>query len=434
MHFGPIRSGGRSGSALLLVAGLAALVGCTAADRNASRQRTDPHSFARPDEVAVEHLELDLAVDFERRTIEGSVSLRLDRRGDTGTLLLDTRDLEIRRVVLEPGGAPAAFRLGAERPFLGRPLAIELAADTAAVRIDYATRPEASGLLWLEPRQTASGRRPFLLTQSQSIHARSWLPCQDTPAVRTTYDATVRVPPGLMALMSAENPTATHPDGVYTFRMPQAIPSYLLALAVGEIAFRPIDERSGVYAEPALLEPAFWELQSIPAMMAAAERLYGPYRWGRFDLIVLPPSFPFGGMENPRLTFASPTILAGDRSLVSLVAHELAHSWSGNLVTNASWNDVWLNEGFTTYLELRIMEEIAGGDHAEMLARLGVQNLRAAIVEFGAEAPDTRLHVDLAGRDPDDGFSDIAYEKGSLFARLLEEQVGRERWDRFLRG
>ena len=168
--------------------------------------------------------------------------------------------------------------------------------------------------------------------------------------------------------------------------------------------------------------------------MKAAERLYGPYRWSRYDLLVLPPSFPFGGMENPRLTFVTPTILAGDRSLVALVAHELAHSWSGNLVTNATWDDFWLNEGFTVYLERRIMEEIYGREYSEMLAELGKQDLLGTLEELGAESPDTHLHLDLAGRNPDEGMTDVAYEKGYLFLRRLEEAVGRQAWDEFLAG
>ncbi|MFQ5351130.1 MAG: M1 family metallopeptidase, partial [Thermoanaerobaculia bacterium] len=255
----------------------------------------------------------------------------------------------------------------------------------------------------------------------------------DTPAVRTTYTATVRVPPGLMALMSAENPTAPTADGVHRFQMPQPVPSYLLALAVGEIEFRSLGPRSGVYAEPSVVEAAAWEFAEVEEMMAAAERLYGPYGWGRYDLLVLPPSFPFGGMENPRLTFATPTILAGDRSLVALVAHELAHSWSGNLVTNADWNDFWLNEGFTSYFENRIMEEISGAEYATMLRALSLQDLESEVERLGPDSPDTSLRLDLAGRDPDDGMTAIAYDKGAALLRRLEEAVGRQRWDGFLR-
>ncbi|MFL6290995.1 MAG: M1 family metallopeptidase, partial [Thermoanaerobaculia bacterium] len=247
------------------------------------------------------------------------------------------------------------------------------------------------------------------------------------------YEATVRVPKDLLAVMSAENPTQKNAEGVYQFKMPQRIPSYLLALAVGDLEFRPLGPRAGVYAEPNVVEQAAWELADTPKMIDAAEKLYGPYRWGRYDVLILPSSFPFGGMENPRLTFATPTILARDRSLVSLVAHELAHSWSGNLVTNATWNDFWLNEGFTTYVESRIMEVLFGKEYADMLTVLGRQELGSTLEELGADSPDTHLFLALAGRDPDEGMNDVAYEKGKLFLRMLEQSVGREKFDRFLR-
>src|SRR4029078_6772940 len=230
-----------------------------------------------------------------------------------------------------------------------------------------------------------------------------------------------------------ENPTGKNPDGVYRFSMPQAIPSYLLALAVGDLAFRPLGPKSGVYPQPGVVERAAWERADTPKMIAAAEKLYGPYRWGRYDILILPASYPYGGMENPRLTFAPPTVLAGDRSLVSLVAHELAHSWSGNLVTNATWNDFWLNEGFTTYIESRIMEELRGKNYADMLRLLGRQDLEEAVKAAGPHSPDTRLHIDLTGRDPDAGTGDVAYEKGAAFLQTVESVVGRERLDKFLR-
>ncbi|HVR28737.1 MAG TPA: M1 family aminopeptidase/hydrolase, partial [Thermoanaerobaculia bacterium] len=321
----------------------------------AGHAAADPHSFARPWEASIRHLRLDLDVDFEARSLAGTAVLEIERAPEAKELVLDSWGLDVVEVLDQNGGA-VRFALGSDQGLLGRPLAVALEPDTESVSIRYRTSPDATALQWLEPRQTASGRHPFLFTQSQAILARTWIPLQDTPSVRFTYEATVRVPPGLLALMSAENPRQASPDGVHTFRMPQAIPSYLMALAVGDLAFRELGPSSGVYAEPVVVERAAWELEPTEAMIDAAERLYGPYRWGRYDILVLPPSFPFGGMENPRLTFATPTILAGDRSLVSLVAHELAHSWSGNLVTNATWNDFWLNEGFTTYFELRIME------------------------------------------------------------------------------
>ncbi len=388
----------------------------------------DPHSFARPGEVRVTHLALDLTVDFETRTLEGTAALRLE--GEGSELVLDTRDLEVEAVHLADG-SPADFSLGDEVELLGRPLHVDLQDGTDLVTIRYRTSPTAEVLQWLGPDQTSSGQ-PFLFTQSQAILARTWVPCQDTPAVRMTYEAAVHVPPALMAVMSAENPTEKDPDGVYRFRMEQPIPSYLLALAVGDLAFQPLGDRSGVFAEPSIVAKAAWEFADVEKMMVAAEKLYGPYRWERYDLLVLPPSFPFGGMENPRLTFATPTILAGDRSLVSLVAHELAHSWSGNLVTNATWDDFWLNEGFTSYIENRIMEELYGAEYARMLASLSRQDLLGELEEMGAGTRDTHLFLDLEGRNPDDGMTAIAYDKGAAFLATLEGLAGREAWDRFL--
>jgi leukotriene-A4 hydrolase len=391
----------------------------------------DPHSFARPAEARVTHLTLDLAVDFAAQRLTGRASLRLARAPGAGQLVLDTRDLEIRRVGVGASDAETTFHLAPAVELFGSALTVDLPAGADLVHVDYATRPGAAALQWLAPRQTAGGQHPFLFTQSQAILARTWIPLQDTPAVRMTYDATVRVPAGLMAVMSADNPQAPSADGIYRFRMPQPIPSYLMALAVGDLAFRPLGSDTGVYAEPAVVGRAAWELADTQKMLEVAGRMWGPYRWGRYDLLVLPPSFPFGGMENPRLTFATPTILAGDRSLVSLVAHELAHSWSGNLVTNATWNDFWLNEGFTTYLEGRIMEELYGRPYAEMLEELSLQDLRD---EIAALPPvETHLRLELAGRDPDEGMNDVAYEKGALFLRTLERKVGRPRWDPFLR-
>ena len=422
-----------------LLASLALTVACASpgagpapatAPAGGAEQARDPHSYARPWEVAVRHLELDLTVDFARRVLTGRADLTLDPERTGDRLVLDAKGLAVGRVTLDKG-VPTDFVLGPEDPVLGQALTVLLHPETRVVHVEYTSAPEAAALQWLEPEQTAGGEHPFLFSQCQAILCRTWIPLQDTPSVRFTYDATIRVPPGLTAVMSAENPTAPAADGVLRFHMPQPVPSYLLALAVGDLAFRSMGPRTGVYAEPETVEAAAWEFAETEEMMTAAEGLYGPYRWGRYDLLVLPPSFPFGGMENPRLTFLTPTILAGDRSLVALVAHELGHSWSGNLVTNATWNDFWLNEGFTVYVERRLMEVLRGRPYAEMLASLGRQDLATALDE---ESPaDTRLHLDLAGRDPDEGSSDVAYEKGYFLLRRLEEAVGRERWDPYLR-
>ena len=389
----------------------------------------DVHSYARPDEVAVEHLALDLTVDFGAKQLTGRASLRLADH-QASELHLDTWRLTIRGVTLDDG-EEGTFTLGDEQPFLGSELTIPITPETRTVHIEYTSSPDAAAVQWLEPAQTAGGEHPFLFTQSQAILARTWVPCQDTPGVRFSYEATVRVPAELLAVMSASNPTERNAEGVYTFSMPQPIPSYLLALAVGDLEFRAMGERTGVYAEPSVVEKAAWEFADTEAMIDAVEPLYGPYRWERYDILVLPPSFPFGGMENPRLTFATPTILAGDRSLVSLIAHELAHSWSGNLVTNATWNDFWLNEGFTVYLERRIMELVEGKEYADMLALLGRQDLDGDVADL--DPGDTHLRLDLAGRDPDSGMTNVAYEKGYFFLRTIEEAVGRERFDPFLR-
>lgn len=388
-----------------------------------------PHSFAKPDEVSVKHLHLDLKVDFETKVLVGSATLTLDRKTDSKKLFLDTNGLDVTSV--KAGEVELKWELGERTSQLGAALTIALLPEVDEVTIAYSSRPSAEAVQWLSPEQTTDKEQPFLFTQSQAILARTWVPCQDTPAVRMTYSARIQVPAQLMAVMSASNPQEKNDTGIYEFQMDQPIPSYLLALAVGDLKFMELGPRSGVYAEPSVLKKAVWELHDTERMIDAAEELYGAYRWDRYDVIFLPSSFPFGGMENPRLTFATPTILAGDRSLVALIAHELAHSWSGNLVTNSTWNDFWLNEGFTVYFEQRIMESMYGREYSEMLARLTLDGLLEEIKEL--KERDTWLKLDLLGRNPDDGMTAIAYDKGYFFLRMLEEKVGREKWDSFLR-
>lgn len=394
----------------------------------------DPHSYARPEEAAATHLDLDIHVDMDANQIRGTATYTLKRhQGDS--VIFDTDGLTIQKVTLADGTA-AAFTIGDADPILGQALRVALPKGADKVAITYATGPEAKALQWLTPAQTRDKQHPFLFTQGEAILTRSWIPVQDSPGIRITYNARVSVPRELMAVMSATNPQERSPDGSYRFKMDKPIPPYLIALAVGDLEFKPTGERTGVYAERSMVEPAAWELADMEQMVEAAEALYGPYRWGRYDVIILPPSFPFGGMENPCLTFATPTIIAGDRTLTTLVAHELAHSWSGNLVTNATWNDFWLNEGFTVYFEHRITEAIYGKEYNEMTTLLGYQDLLATMAEIdsGKHPDDTALHLDLAGRNPDDGMTDVAYEKGYALLRLIESKVGREKFDGFLRG
>ncbi|MFT6897635.1 MAG: leukotriene-A4 hydrolase [Paraglaciecola sp.] len=389
----------------------------------------DYHSFANPQEIKTTHLALDLDVNFDQKIISGEVQISFKRmEPQSNTLILDTRDLTINSVTAN--GMPVPYTLAKEDSFLGAALQITVPEEADKVTVAYHTSPEASGVQWLTPAQTAGKKQPFLFTQSQAIHARSFIPLQDSPKVRVTYEAIIHTPKELLAVMSASNDPDTARDGVYEFSMPQPIPAYLIALAVGDLQFKPMGKRTGVYAEPQLLDAAAKEFADTESMLEMTEKTYGPYRWDRYDLLILPPSFPFGGMENPRLSFITPTVIAGDKSLVSLIAHELAHSWSGNTVTNATWRDLWLNEGFTTYLTYRIMEMVYGEERYAMEAVLGRQDLQAAIDSLPEN--DEILAIDLRGRDPDVVFSNIPYEKGALFLRELEQKVGRDNFDAFL--
>jgi hypothetical protein len=405
-----------------------------------ARYPVDSHSYAQPQVARVRHVALDLTADFETKTLSGTATLDVTGQPGATQVVLDTRDLEIRSIK-DDKGAALPFELGAVDPILGQSLTITVPAfaadETKKIVVDYSTRPTAAALQWLSPAQTSGGKLPFMFSQGQAILTRTWIPTQDSPGVRQTYSARIVTPDTVKAVMSAEMLT---PEGesagagqkAWRFRMTNPVPPYLIAIGVGDLAFASEDGRTGVWTEPGRLAAARAEFAEVGQMVTAAEGLYGPYRWGRYDLLILPPSFPFGGMENPRLTFATPTVVAGDKSLVSLVAHELAHSWSGNLVTNATWNDFWLNEGFTTYFQNRIMEAVYGNDRAQQERVLGWDSLQSELKSL--PAADTRLHLDLKGRDPDEGMTDIAYEKGAAFLETIERIVGRPAFDAWLKG
>ena len=397
----------------------------------------DPLSYANYDQVKTRALHLDLKADFAKKTLAGHAELTLDWLDKNARRLdLDTRELSISKIeAVDARGrwTPVKYTLDKFDAEKGQALHIELPQQAPKVRIHYRTAPTASALQWLTPAQTLSGKRPFMFSQSQSINARSWAPVQDTPSVRFTYTARIQAPEGLRVVMSADNDPKATGKGGWKFTMPQPIPSYLLAIGIGELEARTLGGRTGVYAEPKRIEAAAWELADTEKMVAAAESLYGPYRWGRYDMLVLPPSFPIGGMENPRLTFLTPTMIAGDRSLVDLIAHELAHSWSGNLVTNASWKHWWLNEGFTTYVTTRILEVLYGEEVATMNLQLEQEE---AIESLKDIAPEKQA---LLTRDPDTGSSTytdegLAYPKGAWLLRTLEQRAGRAVFDPFLRG
>lgn len=398
----------------------------------------DDHSYANLNTIKTIHLELELDVNFQNKTIYG-VARHEMVNNNASVAIFDTRNLLIQKVTTGKidHEQEADFVIGEmdKDSILGQPLKVTVDPKTTQVNIYYQTTKGSEALDWLDTLSTSSKTKPFLYTQGQAILTRTWIPLQDSPSNRFTYNAEVRVPKDLLALMSAENPKEKNDLGIYNFEMDQPIPSYLISLAVGDIAYHSFDATTGVYAEKELLDACKYEFVDLPKMMKAASYLYGDYQWKQYDLMVLPYSFPFGGMENPRLTFVNPTILAGDRSLVSVIAHELAHSWSGNLVTNNTWDDFWLNEGFTVYFEQRIMEVLYGKETADILAQLEFQEMQEEMKEIlaGKHPEDSQLHLNLKGRNPDDGMTTIAYIKGAFFLKTLESKVGREKFDRFLK-
>ena len=401
----------------------------------ATPEAKDTASYARPLEARVHHIALDLNVDFEAKRIGGTATLDIDRKPDAKEIVLDDKGLEIESIA-DGAGQPLQWKVGAADPKLGSPLAVTLGPDTKRLVIKYKSAPDAGALQWLTPEQTAGKKKPYLFSQGQAIENRTWIPTQDSPGIRQTWEATIHVPAGLTAVMSA--PKAAEPitqggESVFSYRMDHSVAPYMIAIGVGDLAFKSLGPRTGVWTEPVMLDRAAKELEDTEKMVEAAEKLYGPYRWGRYDLLVLPPAFPYGGMENPTLTFLTPTFIAGDKSLVSLVAHELAHSWSGNLVTNATWADSWLNEGVTSYFENRIMEALYGPRRARQEAALSFDEIEKAFAEEGRNAPITRLNLPPAQAVPDGGTSGIIYDKGAVFLRTMEKIVGREKWDAYLR-
>ena len=408
-------------------------------------RRHDETSYSEPDKVRMTHLSLDLTVDFEKKQLDGTATLDINWYDDNASdLVLDSSDLQISSIEGGDGTGDwtkLSYVLAPADPVLGSKLTIHMPAPgkpghMRQVRITYATSPQASGLQWLDPAMTEGKKQPFMFSQSEAIHARSWIPLQDTPGVRFSYAAKIHTPKNAMALMSADNNPDAERTGDYYFTMAQQIPSYLLAIAVGDLVFKRISDRSGVWAEPTMTPKAAAEFADTEKMIETTEGLYGPYRWSRYDILVLPPSFPYGGMENPTLTFATPTVIVGDKSLVSLVAHELAHSWSGNLVTNASWKDIWLNEGFTTYVQARITEAVYGADQAEMERQIDQEELAAELKdgEIKPQAQLLALEPMTSGVNPDDEISDIPYTKGAWFLQFLEQRFGRDTFDAFLKG
>ncbi|XP_066490275.1 leukotriene A-4 hydrolase [Tiliqua scincoides] len=393
----------------------------------------DPTSLSSPDDCRTHHLYLRCRVDFERRSLRGTVALTVRAERDLlRCLVLDTKDLTIHNVTADR--QEAKFTLGERQSYKGSPLEITLPFELrkgqdAIIEISFETSPRSSALQWFSPEQTSGKRHPFLFSQCQANHCRSLLPCQDTPSVKLTYYAEISVPSELVALMSA-NRDGDLPDPedctrkIYRFYQNVPIPSYLIALVVGALVSRELGPRSLVWAEEELVEKSAYEFAQTEAMLKIAEDLAGPYVWGQYDLLVLPPSFPYGGMENPCLTFVTPTLLAGDRSLSSVIAHEISHSWTGNLVTNKTWEHFWLNEGHTVYLERRIGGRLFGEQFRHFQALGGWRELQNSINTFGSTNPLTHLIPSLKDVDPDVAYSSVPYEKGFALLFYLEQLLG----------
>ena len=396
----------------------------------------DSSTYAEPQVARVIHVDLDLALDFAAKAVGGTATLDVLAARDARTLVLDDRGLQISRIT-DADGRELPFTVGQSAEGKGAPLtiAIGLGPERRRIVIQYSGAQDAEALQWLSPEQTAGKVHPFLFSQGQAILNRTWIPTQDSPGIRQTWRARITAPKPLTVVMSGlrqGQPEDLGDRRAFTYAMDKPVAPYLIAIAAGDIAFRDLGPRTGVWAEPATLDAAAYETADTEKMVAAAERLYGPYRWGRYDMIVLPPSFPYGGMENPTLTFLTPTFIAGDRSLNGLVAHELAHSWSGNLVTNANWQDSWLNEGITCYFENRIIEALYGKRRAQQEAALSYAEMEDALERLGATSPVTALHVpENADENADSG--GIVYDKGAEFMRTVETIVGRPRFDAWLR-
>ncbi len=394
----------------------------------------DDYTFSEAESARVTHVALDLDLDFATQTVGGTATLDIAAAPGAEEIVLDSDGLRIDRIT-GPGGTALPFAVGDTVEGKGEPITVQIG-HLRQITIAYRAAPEADALQWLAPEQTAGGEHPYMFSQGQAILNRSWIPTQDSPGIRQTWEARITAPKPLDVVMSGirQGEPEDLGDGrrAFTFAMDKTVPPYLIAIAAGDIDFQALGPRSGVWAEPAILPAAAAELTDTEAMIDAAEGLYGDYRWGRYDMIVLPPAFPYGGMENPVMTFLTPTFIAGDRSLTGLIAHELAHSWSGNLVTYASWRDGWLNEGVTSYIESRISEEVFGPTRAAQERALSFDAVTEAIGEAGGNAPVTALRTP-AELDPLNSNSAIVYDKGALFLHSVERIIGRERFDAWLR-
>jgi len=414
---------------------------------------TDVLSYANADEFRTTRLEVVLDVDFHGRELDGEAVLEMKRIDPKSTeIVLDTQGLNVLAVSelsenfygatekMAPIWNNVPFRLGKSDPVRGSPLFIEVSVTkkpTVVIKIEYETTANSTALHWCIPEGPKAKGHAFLYTDAGGIGARSWIPLQDTPQVRTAYKVLVRTVDDSLAVMGAGNdPKAKH-NGTYPFLMSQEVPSYTLALAVGQLEFRPTGPRTGVYAETSVLKAAAKDFGATEALLAAAEKLLGSYQWQRFDEVVLPAEFPIDAAGFPRLLFASPTLLGDDASAIASVADGLAGTWAGALVSHANWRDRWLSAAFSRYLGQRISSQSWGDSRAAIEAVLDFNALRAKLA--GCDPGDQILTDDgdgrgfAAGPDFGAGCTEIVAAKGALFLVWLESSFGREHFDAFLR-
>ncbi|AEO56939.1 hypothetical protein MYCTH_2302478 [Thermothelomyces thermophilus ATCC 42464] len=401
----------------------------------------DPNTLSNYDQWRTRHTTANFKVDFAAKCLRGSVILELESQTDKASreIILDSSYVDVSAIKLN--STPSQWVIKDRTGPNGSPVHVAVPngaakGEVVKLEIELATTEKCTALQWLTPAQTSNKKAPFMFSQCQAIHARSIFPCQDTPDVKSTYEFNIRSPHVVVA-SGVPVPGATvdaGEDKIYKFEQKVPIPSYLFAVASGDIASAPIGRCSSVATGPNELKASQWELQDdMDKFLDAAEKIVFPYQWGEYNVLVLPPSFPYGGMENPIFTFATPTIISGDRQNIDVIAHELAHSWSGNLVTSCSWEHFWLNEGWTVYLERRILAAIHKNDaYFDFSAIIGWKHLEEAIEGFGKDHEYTKLSIKHDGIDPDDAFSTVPYEKGFHFIWSLDRLVGRENFDKFI--
>ncbi|KAE9579593.1 Leukotriene A-4 hydrolase [Colletotrichum fructicola] len=395
-------------------------------------------------EVVTKHTEIDVTIDFERTVLVGSTIVTFESRLASLTeIILDTSYLIVKKATIN--GTRVSWDLKAPKDANGSPLRICLDrayenGEAFKLAIDFETTTDTTGLQWFKASQTDDKKYPFMFSQGEPVHARSMFPCQDTPSIKTTFDMTIRSILPVVASGTPENdpifPPIQEPLELKTYKFKQEIPisNYLFAVASGNLAGEKIGPKSYVYCAPGDLEACKAEFKpDLQAIIKSAENLIFEYPWPLYNLVVLPKSFHLGGMENPVFNFYSATVVSGDRENIGVVAHEFAHSYSGNLVTNDAWEHFWLNEGWTVYIERCILRDLRGEEAVQLEAIVGWQDLLYNIDAYGGnESVFTSLVLEFQGKRPDDIMSKISYEKGYTFLCFLEQQVGREKWHKFV--